>query len=73
MATVSHHARKVIKVGHSFAVIIPPHVLAHLGVEEGDYLVWDISAKFFGVLSRASAPPYVTDPDRFQPAHPPPG
>lgn len=57
---MQHHARKVIKVGCSHAVVIPPHVLDHLGVSVGDWLVWDLNVKNFGLLSRAPCPPYST-------------
>lgn len=62
---VSHHARKIIRVGRSFAIVIPPHVLDHLGAEIGDFLVWDISAKRFAVLSVGAVPPYVEKPSLF--------
>lgn len=61
----SHHVRKVIRVGHSAAITIPPHVLEHLGVEEGDFLIWDLSCRHYGLISRVHPPPYITDPDIF--------
>ena len=67
----SHHVRKIISVGSSAAVIIPPHVLDHLNADIGDYLLWDLNVAMFGVISRVAPPPYVTDPDRY-PTRPPP-
>jgi hypothetical protein len=61
----SHHVRKVIKVGDSFAVVIPPHILELMKADLGDYLVMDTSAPPFVVLSKAPVPPYVTNPERF--------
>lgn len=64
----AHHARKIVKVGRSLAVIIPPHVLDHLGAEKGDYLVWDLNVKRFAVLSLANVPPYADEQSpHFQP------
>ena len=60
---ISHHVRKVIKVGRSIAVVIPPHVLDHLGVEHGDFLVYDLNVKHHAVLSRAPVPPYIDQPE----------
>ena len=57
---LQHHARKVIKVGCSFAVVIPPHVLDHLGAQPGDFLIWDLNLRNFALLSRAPVPPYAT-------------
>jgi len=59
----NHHARKVIKVGNSVAISIPPHVLDHLGIELGDWLIWDLNIKHFAVLGRAPVPPYVATSD----------
>ena len=64
-STTNHHVRKVIKVGKSVAVVIPPHVLHHLGVQVGSYLLWDLNKPDFGILSRAPVPPYVSDPEFF--------
>lgn len=63
----SHHVRKVIRVGNSVAVTIPPHVLDHLRVDEGDWLLWDLSCKHYGILSRVEPPPYATQPAMFPP------
>lgn len=55
---MSHSVRKVIKVGKSKAIVIPPHVLDHIDGKLGDYVVWDISSKRFAILSVAPVPPY---------------
>lgn len=68
-STTNHHVRKVIKIGDSFAVIIPPHVLGHLGVELGDYLLWDLNTRHFAILSRAPVPPYIPEPGLFEQEH----
>jgi hypothetical protein len=67
-----HHTRKVISVGRSLAVVIPPHVADAMNVTRGDYLIWDISQPPFGVVSLAPVPPYVTNPKKFSTAPPPP-
>jgi hypothetical protein len=64
-AAQNHHVRKVIKVGKSVAVVIPPHVLHHLGVQIGSYLLWDLNIPDFGILSRAPVPPYIAEPELF--------
>jgi len=58
----NHHCRKVIKVGCSTAIVIPPHVLDHIGVVVGDYIIYDLNVRNFAVVSRAPVPPYVSAP-----------
>lgn len=55
---MSHSVRKIVKVGTSTAVVIPPHVLAHIGAERGDFMVFDITMKNFAIISLAPIPPY---------------
>jgi len=71
MPNLSHHCRKIIRVGDSTAVVIPPHVLDHLGAAVGDFLIWDLNVPRFAVISIAPVPPYINDPTLFKP-HPPP-
>lgn len=61
-----HHTRKLIKLGRSFAVVIPPHVVELMHAELGDYLIFDTTAKPFVVISKVAAPPYVTDPTKYR-------
>jgi len=72
MSTGSHHCRKIIRVGDSSAVVIPPHVLDHLQAKLGDFLIWDLNVPRFGVISVAPVPPYIEDPTLFKPDPPPP-
>lgn len=51
-------ARKIIRVGHSSSITIPPHVLDHLHVEIGDMLGWDITVKAYAYLTYVHVPPY---------------
>ena len=67
----SHHIRKIISVGHSAAIIIPPQVLDHLNADIGNYLIWDLNVALYGVVSRVEPPPYVVNPDTW-PTRPPP-
>lgn len=60
-------ARKIIKVGHSAAIIIPPEALDHMRVDRGDLLVWDLTVPRYGIISIATAPPYITHPAKFVP------
>ncbi len=55
---MSYSVRKVIRVGKSNAIVIPPHVLDHIRAERGDFVIWDISTKNFAFLSLAPIPPY---------------
>jgi len=55
---LSHSVRKVVKVGTSTAIVVPPHVLAHIGVKRGDFIVFDITMENFALVSRAPVPPY---------------
>lgn len=66
----SAHARKIFKIGNSFAVVIPPHVMDHLAAKDGDFLVWDISVPGFGVLHVGHVPPYVSHPTMFDDSNP---
>lgn len=60
-----HHTRKIIKVGTSYAVVIPPHILDLMHAELGDLLIFDTSAAPFLILSKVAIPPYVTKPEQF--------
>lgn len=55
---MSHSVRKVVKVGTSTAIVVPPHVLSHIGVKRGDYIIFDITMDNFAMVSRAPVPPY---------------
>jgi len=37
--------RKLIKFTHSFCLTVPDEIRHHLGVNKGDYLVWNIGEK----------------------------
>lgn len=63
--TTAHHTRKVIRVGRSIAVVIPPYVLEIMHAEVGDYLIWDTTAAPFATLSKCPIPPYITNPDKY--------
>lgn len=51
-------ARKIISVGNSSGITIPPHVLDHLHVAIGDMLGWDITVKGYAYLTYVHVPPY---------------
>lgn len=51
-------ARKIIRVGNSEAISIPPHVMAHLHVDRGDFLGWDITVEHYAYLTLVTVPPY---------------
>lgn len=58
---MSVSVRKLIRVGNSLAVVLPPHVLDHIHADKGDFIAVDISAKNFAVISIAPVPPYRSD------------
>lgn len=76
---MSHSVRKIVKVGTSTAVVIPPHVLSHIGAERGDFMIFDITMKNFAIISLAPIPPYgeIAEQEdesiKDTPAIPPPG
>ncbi len=55
---MSVNVRKLIKIGCSHGVVIPPHVQDHIHAEPGDFIALDISSKNFIILSLAPVPPY---------------
>lgn len=65
MPQVAHHTRKVMRVGDSLCVVIPPHVLELMNAELGSFIVFDTTAPPFAVISVAHAPPYATDPAKY--------
>jgi antitoxin component of MazEF toxin-antitoxin module len=67
---ISHHARRIMTVGSSMCVTIPPHVMDHLHAQKGDFLVWDLNVRKFAVLSVAPVPPY-DEPHNPESAAPP--
>jgi hypothetical protein len=52
-----HNARKVIAVGRSAAVIIPPHIMDHLHAQKGDFLIFDNRYTNFCLLVKGNVPP----------------
>lgn len=63
---MSHTVRKVVKVGTSTAIVVPPHVLAHIGVVRGDYVIYDITMPNFALVSRAPIPPYFEAAKKYE-------
>ena len=66
MPQVALHTRKVMKVGDSLCVVIPPHVLDLMHGELGSFVVFDTTAHPFVVISVCRAPPYATDPAKYE-------
>jgi hypothetical protein len=62
-----------MKVGNSLVVVIPPHVLDHIGVVQGDLVTFDLTVRHFAVLARAPIPPYLVNPDLIEPVPENPG
>lgn len=54
------HARTLIKVGHSTALIIPPHMLDHIHVNPGDVCILDATHQGYIVVTKS--PPVDPDP-----------
>lgn len=52
-----HQTRKIIAVGASCAVIIPPHICDHLNASKGDFLIWDDRYPLFALVTKAVVPP----------------
>lgn len=54
-----------MKVGDSLCIVIPPHVLDLMNGKLGDFVIFDTSAPPFAVISVVRAPPYATDPGKY--------
>ena len=53
-----HQTRKIIAVGRSSAVIIPPHIMDHLHASKGDLLLFDNRYPNFCLLVKVVVPPF---------------
>jgi hypothetical protein len=53
-----HQTRKVIAIGRSLGVIIPPHIIDHLNAEKGDFLVFDDRYANFCLIVKGMIPPF---------------
>lgn len=54
------HARTLIRVGHSTALIIPPHMLDHIHANTGDVCILDATHPDYIVVTKS--PPVEPDP-----------
>jgi antitoxin component of MazEF toxin-antitoxin module len=54
-----HPVRKIMAVGHSLAVSLPPYVCDHLGAKRGDLLHYDLTVPNYVVIHRVDIPPYA--------------
>ena len=52
-----HSSRKVIAVGRSTAIIIPPHIMDHLHAQKGDFLIFDDRYENFCLIVKSMIPP----------------
>jgi hypothetical protein len=52
-----HQTRKIIAVGRSSAVIIPPHIMDHLRAAKGDLLIFDDRYANFCLIVKGMIPP----------------
>jgi hypothetical protein len=53
-----HQTRKIIAVGRSSAVIIPPHIMDHLHAQKGDFLIFDNRYANFCLIVKGLIPPF---------------
>ena len=62
MQKLDLQTRKIITVGTSSALVLPPDALWHIHAAKGDHLIIDKSHPDYLVLSKAIVPPYMIKP-----------